>query len=79
MTVEEKDLVSVMLKVRDLRAWALRFGINPWALRQGLVMALEMDTAAAIERGIPKDDLDNFDKLTRVDINSWIKLMERLP
>jgi len=73
ITVSEDELVQVLCWVRNLRKWAVRTQIDPWAIRQGLVMALEMDTAAALKRGIKPEDLQNFDQVVRQDIKAWIK------
>jgi len=61
-----------MLKLRDLRLWAVINDIDPWAVRQMLVIALEMDTKAALDRGIKREDLENFDKLVKEDVQKWM-------
>jgi len=61
--VREKDLLRVMEKFRDLRAWAVRVKMDPWAFRQGLLLGLHIDTRAALERGVSREDLQAFDCL----------------
>jgi len=63
VTVSERDLLQVMYRVRDLRAWAVRVRIDPWAFRQGLLLTLHLDTVAALERGVRPEDLKSFDNL----------------
>jgi len=70
--VSEEDLRLVMEKIRDLRKWALSWEIDPWAMRQGLIIALELDTGAALERGVSSLDLEQFDKKIRADIKIYI-------
>jgi len=64
--------MPVLQAIRNLRAWAIREHIDPWALRQGLLVALEMDTAAALARGVSKAALDAFDVEAKKDIRAWI-------
>jgi len=70
--VPEQDLMRVLVKVRDLRAYAVRGGLDPWAVRQGLLIALELDTAAALERGVPRQNLEKFDQVAKADTQAWI-------
>ena len=71
-TVRDKDLIGAMRWIRDLRAWAYHNHIDPWAVRQALIMALEADTDAALRRGISKADLDRFDSLAKTEIKQLI-------
>jgi len=34
-------------------------------------MALEFDTESAIERGIPRENLEKFDNKIREDLKNW--------
>jgi len=72
-TVSEKDFKECLIKLRALRFWAVHNRIDPWAFRQMLLIALEMDTKAALERGISPIDLQNFDSFVKKDIQSWMK------
>jgi len=71
-TVNEKDFKACLLKLRSLRLWAVQNNIDPWAFRQMLLIALEMDTKVALERGIKPSDLQNFDSIAKEDIQSWM-------
>ena len=71
-TVEEKDLIQVMKWIRGLRAYAVKHNLAAWAVRQGLLMALEMDTRTAINRGIKPEDLHRFDRAVSVDVRAWM-------
>jgi len=70
--VSELDLIKVLEWIRGLRAWAVKNDIDPWALRQGLVIALEMDTYCFLERGISLEDLKKFDRKVSYDAKMWI-------
>jgi len=67
VAVSERDLFRVLKKFRDLRAWAVRARIDPWAFRQGLLLGLHLDTRAALERGIPRENLQAFDDLVEAN------------
>jgi hypothetical protein len=76
-TVPLEDFEDVMVKIRDLRLWATRRRLDPWAFRQALIVALEIDTQAALDHGISRDQLANFDRVAREDIRGWLKGKER--
>jgi len=71
--VVEKDLRICMIKIKELRRMALQRHLDPWALRQALVIALVTDTMAAIRRGIPKENLAKFDQRVEQDVAEWSK------
>ncbi len=60
--VTDKDLIQALERLRDLRLWAHRTKADPWAVRQALLTALEMDTHAARSKGIRPTDLEWFDQ-----------------
>jgi len=60
--IPEEDLIRALLQLRTFRAWGVREDIDPWAIRQGLIMVLAMDTEAALERGVDPDILFAFDE-----------------
>jgi len=72
-TVNEKDFKACLVKLRNLRLWSVQNNIDPWAFRQTLLIALEMDTKAALDRGISPINLQNFDLIVKKDIQSWMK------
>lgn len=63
VTVKKKDLLQVLAWLRDLRARAIKKRIDPWAVRQGLLLILQLDTRAALARGVPTEALQKFDLL----------------
>jgi len=71
-TVSEKDLKACLVQLRNLRLWSVIRQVDPWAFRQMLLIALEMDTKAAIDRGISSINLQNFDAFVKKDIKSWM-------
>ena len=72
-TVCEEDFKTCLVKLRNLRLWAFQNNIDPWAFRQMLLIALTMDTEAAIERGVNPEDLQKFDSTAKEDIKTWIQ------
>jgi len=62
-TVKEQDLLQVLKWLRDVRFRAVKKRLDPWAVRQGLLMVLELDTRAALERGVPPEERERFDRL----------------
>lgn len=72
-TVRERDLTTCMVYIRDMRAHAVINNVDPWAVRQALVLALEMDTAAALERGVKPEELRRFDTFIKKDVRAWLK------
>ena len=72
-TVNGEDLLFVLKKLRDLRAWAVHTETDPWAFRQALVMVMELDTAAALERGVSIQELHGFDIAVRADFRSRVE------
>ena len=71
--VKTKDLAGALRKIRDLRAWAAINDVDPWAVRQALIMALETDTDAALERGITPEALKHFDQEVKQHTREWLK------
>ena len=76
--VTEDELMPVLAKVRDLRTWAIRRKIDTWTLRQGLLIALEIDTQCALQAGVSIADLTGFDDEVRKDIRAWVDDLMRL-
>ena len=72
-TVNERDLIVVLKWLRDVRIRHLRRRRGPWAFRQALIMVLALDTAAALEGGVPRGDLDAFDEVARADAWEWVR------
>jgi len=63
LTVNERHLLLALKKQRDLREWAVRRHIDPWAFREALILVLHIDAAAALERGVPPQNIQTFDDL----------------
>ncbi|GAH62054.1 unnamed protein product, partial [marine sediment metagenome] len=57
VTVKKQDLLQVLKWLRDLRIRAIKKTIDPWAFRQGLLLVLQLDTQAALERGVTMEAL----------------------
>ena len=73
ITVSERDLVTCMRFIRDMRAHAVINNVDPWAVRQALILALEIDTATALKRGIKPEELRRFDTFIKKDVKTWLK------
>lgn len=65
--IKTEELFEALKRIRDLREWSVREKVNPWAVRQALVIGLEMDSVAAIERGVTPRDLSGFDSMVKAD------------
>jgi hypothetical protein len=70
-TVAERDLYQALIRIRDMRKWVVENHIDPWATRQALIMALALDTHAALSRGVSQDALKEFDRLAIEDAAAW--------
>lgn len=66
-----QHLTEAMAHLRDYRIWALKEGIDPWVSRQALVMALEIDTIAALGQGVNVEDLATFDSGCRKEAKDF--------
>jgi len=75
--VREGDLINMMRRMRDLRRWAHEHQMDPWAVRQALVIALALDTAAALKYGVSSENLEAFDREIRDDVQGWVEAEER--
>lgn len=71
--VNENDLVWSLERLRDLELTALINGINRWAFRQALIIALEIDRKTIISSGIPEEIINKFDELAREDIRETLQ------
>ncbi len=72
-TVDSDDLRWIVLGICALRAQAVVQGRDPWAVRQGLVLALALDTEAALEKGVPKAKLAEFDIAVKLNVGELVK------
>jgi len=72
-TISTRDFQRVLVKLRDLRAWSVKRNIDPWAFRQALITVLELDTAVALERGVPRENLDKFDVGGREEAQKFVR------
>jgi len=77
--VNEKHLLKALKYLRDLRAWGVRRNIDPWAIRQALIMVLELKPGitllAVLKMNLGKDlevELGNPQRR----IGRWFKPLE---
>jgi len=73
----EKDLKQALMLVRNLRQQAVIAKLDPWAVRQALWIALELDRQAAKERGVAVKDLEKFDLTSVLDARAWAEKQAR--
>lgn len=71
--VSERELFLVLKRLRDVRAWAFKHKLDPWAFRQAMIIVLELDTVTAIEKGKTPEQLAEFDRVAREDAQKWLK------
>ena len=69
--IRAAHLKAALTQMRNVRAWSIKNDINPWAFRQALLFALEVDTHHALQK-VKKEDLDRFDKAVKEDTQGWI-------
>ena len=72
-TIKQEELIAALRRIRDLREWSLREKVNPWAVRQALIIGLEMDYVAALEHGVTPGDLSRFDRTARAGAHRYIR------
>lgn len=72
-TIPEEDLLRVLVRLRNLRRWAVKRRIDPWAFRQALIIVFELDTEAASRRGVKAVDLESFNSEAREEAKRWLK------
>jgi len=70
--VSERDLLLVLKWMEGFRKWSIRNNIDPWAVRQGLIILLEMDTYSMLDHGISLEALKEFDRKASHDAKMWI-------
>jgi len=63
VTVRKQDLLQVLKWLRDLSLRAVKKKIDPWAVRQGLILVLQSGTKIALERGVKLEVIQQFDRL----------------
>lgn len=71
--VSEMDLLEILVRLMDLRAWAEKRKKDPWAFRQAIILILELDTAAAKENGVKEAALEEFDRLARIYAKEFLE------
>jgi len=70
--VDKKDLLRALKRLRNFRAWGVKRNVDPWAIRQALIMVLAMDSAAATDRGVNVENLCKFDMVARLKAQEFI-------
>lgn len=71
--VNEEDLLTILVGLKNVRAEASLEDRDPWAFRQALITVLDIDTATALECGIPVKSLKDFDARAREKSQEFIK------
>jgi len=72
-TMSESEVREVVDELIDLMISMMRGGINPGAIRAGLIIALEIDTMAALKAGSPPELLAGFDSRVKKAAKEWLK------
>ena len=71
--IRREELLEALKRIRDLREWSVRKKVSPWAVRQALIIGLEMDALAAHEHGVTPGDLSRFDDQARGSAHRYIR------
>lgn len=72
-TITAAELTLAMRDLRDVRARHLQRGGDPWAMRQALILVLELDTRAALDHGVTRESLARFDVGARASAEEWLR------
>jgi len=72
-TMSESEVREVIDKLINLMISMMRGGINPGAIRAGLIIALEIDTMAVLKDGSPPELLAGFDSRVKKAAKEWLK------
>ena len=75
--IPERDFYETLKRLRDVREWAWRTKIDPFAFRQAIITVLELDTTSAIERGVNPEKLEAFDAQAREETRAFIGRLPR--
>jgi len=73
--IKQEELIAALRRIRDLREWSVREKVNPWAVRQALIIGLEMDYVAALEHGFSPGEITKFDRMARAGAHRYIRGM----
>lgn len=60
--VDERSLLHVLIRLRDVRREAVVNLADPWAFRQAMITVMAIDTACALEHGVETKTLARFDE-----------------
>ena len=71
--IKTEELLEALKRIRDLREWSVREKVNPWAVRQALIIGLEMDATAALEHGVTLREISRFDAQARAGAHRYIR------
>ena len=71
--VDERTLLEVLKRLRDVRAWAAINKGDPWAFRQAMITVMAIDTDVALEGGVKNRDLNKFDMEAKVKAREFIE------
>ena len=72
-TVNQDNLLEAMRRLRSFRRSACIDKLDPWAVRQALIIIVEMDAIAAVAHGVKPGDLDTFDDVVRQQARQWVE------
>jgi len=72
-----EDLDHVMIWIRDFRQWQHREKIDPYVVRQGIIMMLEADTDAALANRVNPEELQKFDDGVRAEAKRVRELLKK--
>lgn len=71
--VDESTFYEVLVKLRDVRKWAVINKGDPWAFRQAMITVMAIDTACALDIGIEPAELVIFDMHARDNAQEFIE------
>ena len=71
--VDERTLLHVLARLRDIRREAVDTLADPWAFRQAMITIMAIDTECALEAGIATETLFAFDEAAEIKAVEFIE------
>lgn len=78
-TVNEDDFTDALKYLKELKAYAVQNDLDPWAVRQALVLTLELDTITALNNPkVTQEQLYLFDAIVIKNARDLYKEFEAM-
>jgi len=71
--VDERALLHVLMRLRDIRREAVTALADPWAFRQAIITVLSIDTECALQAGVKAEALFDFDEAAEIKAAEFVE------